>query len=208
MNATATIHSTAVIEGDVQIGEGTVIDANVYIKGPVVIGRNNHIRPGTVIGTDGECRGIPSVGKIIIGDNNMISDLVTIHRGVGDRETEIGNNGFIMAHSYIAHDCKLGDDVTISPNVSLAGHVVVLDGANVGMGSMVHQKVTIGSFCMIGMGSVVTRDIPPFAKAYGNPAKVVGHNDYRINKMGIEDLASSDAWLQATAEFDGYKGRK
>ncbi len=208
MNSAATIHPTAVIEGDVQIGNGTIIDAHVYIKGPAIIGRNNHIRPGAVIGTDGESRGTPSVGTIIIGDNNLISDLTTIQRSIGDRNTEIGNDCFFMAHSHLGHDVKLGNEVTIAPGTVIGGHAVIQDGANIGMGTMVHQFATVGAYCMIGMNSTITKDIPPFAMAYGSPAKVKGHNDYRIKKLGIEDLESSDIYLAAVAEFEKMAGRK
>jgi UDP-N-acetylglucosamine acyltransferase len=208
MNPNVTIHPTAVIEGDVQIGDGTIVDAHVYIKGPAIIGRNNHIRPGAVIGTDGESRGAPSVGTIIIGDNNLISDLTTIQRSIGDRDTQIGNDCFFMAHSHLGHDAKMGNDVTVAPGSVIGGHAVILEGANIGMGTMVHQFATVGAYCMIGMNSTITKDIPPFSMAFGSPAKVKGHNDYRIEKLGIKNLEESEIYQQALVEFEKLAGRK
>lgn len=208
MNSTVKIHPTAVIEGDVQIGDGCVIAPHVYIKGPAIIGKNNRIGASTVIGTDGESRGLDSVGTIHIGDDNFISDLVTIQRSIGDRDTQIGNNCFVMAHCHIAHDCKLGNDVTIAAGAVLAGHVVVLDGATIGIGAVAHQKTTIGAYSMVGMNSTVNKDVPPFGKAFGTPIKIKGKNDHRIKLLNIDNLDESPVYKETLVQFDQYKGRK
>lgn len=181
------IHATAVIEGDVQIGEGTSIGALCYIRGPVVIGKNNKIGPHVIIGTDGEHRTKPSVGRIIIGDNNEIKELTVIQRGTGDRETTIGNGCFIMDHVHIAHDCVVEDDVTMAPNIVLAGHVRILAKANLGVASIFHQFTTIGSHAMIGMGSVVTKDVPPFVLVKGSPAKYGRLNAHAFKSLNISE---------------------
>lgn len=210
MTSTVTIHPTAVIEGDVKIGDGTVIDPHCYIKGPVVIGKNNHIRAGTVIGSDGESKELPSVGTVYIGDNNVISDLVTIQRSIGDRDTTIGNDNYIMAHCHIAHDCWIGNDVTIAAGAVFAGHTVVFDGATVGVGAVTHQKVTIGAYCMVGMNSTINKDIPPFAMTFGTPIKFKGRNEFRIKKLNLtlETLETSDIYQKSMAEWEAGKGRK
>lgn len=186
IHSRAKIHSTAVIEGDVTIGEGTEVGAFCYIKGPALIGKNNKIYPNCTIGTEGEHRELPSQGKILIGDNNIIRELAVVQRGTGDRDTQIKNNCFIMAHVHIGHDVLICDNVTTAPNASLGGHMVALEGATIGMGASIHQNSTIGAYTMIGMGAAVTKDVPPFALCMGNPAVASRINTYQINKLGLE----------------------
>jgi len=90
-----------------------------------------------------------------------------------------------MNQSYIAHDCALGKEVILSSNVCLAGKVHLLRGCNLGLGTLVHQYVTIGAFCMIGMGSVITKDVLPFCTVYGNPAMLKKWNNYKFSELGI-----------------------
>jgi UDP-N-acetylglucosamine acyltransferase len=202
------IHETAILDGDVVVGDNTTIGAHCYIKGPAVIGKNNIIRPGTVIGTDAECRGKESVGRIVIGDNNIISDLVTIQRGIGDRDTQIGNDCYIMAHCHVAHDCLLEDEVTISAGAVMAGHVIVQKGAVIGIQAAIHQFSVIGAYAMVGMNSTITRDVPPFAMVFGAPTKIIGKNKYRIEKLKITNLEESDIYKDAMARFTQVSKRK
>ena len=187
IHSTVKIHPTAVLEGDISIAEGTEIGALCYIKGPATIGKNNKILPHTVIGCDGEHKTAAPQGRIIIGDNNRISELVVIQRGTGDRDTQIGNNCYIMDHCHIAHDVLIQDDVTLSPNVVLGGHTIIMQGATVGIATITHQLSTIGSYSMIGMGSVVTKDIPPLCLVMGNPAHLQRFNTHVFKKLGIAE---------------------
>ncbi|MEY4066679.1 MAG: hypothetical protein RIR26_2887, partial [Pseudomonadota bacterium] len=197
------IHKSATIEGDVSIDSEVEIMAGVYLKGPLIIGRGTKIFPNCVIGTDGEHRSKSSEGKIIIGENNVIRELTVIQRGTGNRDTSIGNNCFIMDHTHIAHDVKIESGVTIAPNVVLGGHVYVQESATIGIGSVFHQWSTIGAFSMTGMGSVVTKDIPPLAMVMGNPAKYAGPNIHALNRLNIplETLVlGQDGYLHAENE--------
>jgi UDP-N-acetylglucosamine acyltransferase len=185
----STIHPTAVITGDVQLGSGNTIGAFAVITGPVVLGDDNWIGTGTVIGPPPEVRSwvhptdaeAPSSGNgIRIGNRNIIREYAQIHQG-WKGETTVGDDAFIMNQVYIAHDCAIGDGATLASSVLLAGHVRIEAGANLGLGTAVHQFRTVGRGAMIGMSSAVTRDIPAFAKAYGNPAVVRG-----VNAIGME----------------------
>lgn len=178
------IHSTALIGADVEIGHHNFIGPNVVLIGPISIGDGNWIGPGVVIGTPAEVRSQQHfssnskperVSLITIGNNNIIREGVSIQRGAY-RETSIGNDCFIMTRAYIAHDCSIGNQVTISANSSLAGHCIVQDRSNLGLASSFHQFGVIGIGAMVGMGSVVTKPVPPYAKTYGVPAKVHGAN--------------------------------
>ncbi|WP_139416742.1 acyl-ACP--UDP-N- acetylglucosamine O-acyltransferase [Agromyces laixinhei] len=187
------IHPTALIEGDVTIGADNVIGPHVVITGPVEIGSGNWIGAGVVIGAPPEVRtwphptpGAPSVaGGVVIGDRNVIREYAQIHQG-WKAKTVIGDEAFIMNQCYIAHDCSLGSGVTMASSVLLAGHVQLDDGVNLGLGTTVHQFRTIGRGSMVGMSSVVTRDLPPYAKAFGSPATVRGANVIGMERSGVD----------------------
>lgn len=178
-----TVHPSAVISDEVMLGHGNVIGPFVVISGAVTIGDDNWIGAGVVIGAPPEVRSFPHPrsaadsggGGIVIGARNTFREYAQIHHG-WKGETTVGDDAFIMNQCYVAHDSTLGHGVTLAASVLLAGHVRVGDGANVGLGTAVHQFREVGRGAMVGMGSVVTRDIPPFAKAYGNPASVRGAN--------------------------------
>ena len=105
------------IIGPVQIGKQTSIGSFSYIRGPAEIGKRNRINPHCIIGTEGESKGVEPVGAILIGDDNIFSELTVIQRGTGDRNTQIGNRNFLMDNTHIAHENLLGDDITPAPNV-------------------------------------------------------------------------------------------
>jgi len=182
------IHPTAIIDENVQLGEGNVIGAYSVITGDVVLGDDNWIAPFVAIGQPPEHRGSHAPGKpptfpgkgIRIGSRCIIHEHVAIHAPtVG--ETRVGDEAFIMNGSYLAHDVVLEDGVTLSSNVLLGGHVFVGAFSNLGMGTAVHQFRRIGQLCMVGMNTTVTRDLQPFALAMGSPARM-----QRVNTVGIE----------------------
>jgi UDP-N-acetylglucosamine acyltransferase len=171
------IHDTALVSPFAILGEGNTIGAFAVIEANVVIGDNNIISHQVTIGTAGEVRGMNDIkGKVFIGNNNVIREYCTIHSPQRHDFTQIGNDCFIMTKTHIGHDCIIGDSVTMSPMSVLGGSVLVGNYANLGMGAIVKQRLTIGEGCMLGMGSVVTKDIPPFETWYGNPAKGNGYN--------------------------------
>lgn len=187
------IHPTAQLIGDVSLGTGNTIGPLAVIVGPVTIGNDNWIGTGAVIGAPPEVRDWPhpsdaaepsSGGGIEIGNNNIVREYVQIHQGWHD-VTRVGDENFIMNQTYIAHDCQLEDRTTLASSALVAGHVRIGAGANLGLGTQVHQRTYIGNGAMLGMGSVVTRDIPPFAKAFGNPARLRGANGIGMQRSGI-----------------------
>lgn len=206
------IHPSAQIIGDVRLGEGNMIGPLVVIIGPVSIGSNNWIGTGAVIGAPPEVRdwkhpsdaeSLSSGGGIEIGEGNVIREYVQVHQGWHD-VTRVGSDTFIMNRVYVAHDCQVEDGATIAGGALLAGHVRVGRTANVGLGASVHQRRYVADGAMIGMGSVVTRDVPPFAKAYGNPARVRGVNRIGMQRSGISD-AAIDALAAAYSEPEGAR---
>lgn len=188
------IHPTAVVDGDVVLGTGNTIGPFAVITGPVVLGDDNWIDTGVVIGAPPEVRSWPhptdaadrsSGNGITIGDGNVLREYVQVHQGWKER-TRIGDGAFIMNQCYLAHDSVVDDGATLASSVLLAGHVHVGAGANLGLGTAVHQFRTIGRGAMIGMSAAVTRDVPPFAKAFGNPAAVRGANVIGMERSGVD----------------------
>ncbi len=186
------IHPTAVIEGAVDLADDVVIGALCYLRGPLTIGAGTRIYPHVIIGCEGEHRERGSDGVIRIGAGVALRELVVVQRGTGDRDTTIGDRCYIMDHCHIAHDVVLAEDVTLSPNVTLGGHTRVHRGATLGIAAVTHQRSTIGAYSMVGMGAVVTRDVPPFVTALGNPARY-----YSLNARGIAaaTLGPDDVWI-------------
>ena len=183
------------IGADVEIGSGTRIESHVILKGPMKIGERNHIFQFSTLGDgspDKKYKNEPTT--LVIGNDNIIREGVTIHRGtIQDRgETFIGDRNLIMAYSHIAHDCVLGNDIVLTNQAALAGSVHVGDGAILGGYAIVHQFCSLGSYSFCAMGSAVNKDIPAYVKVRGNPAKPFG-----INVTGIKRLGYSKESIEA-----------
>jgi UDP-N-acetylglucosamine acyltransferase len=146
----------------------------------VTMGTGNVIGPYTCIGTNGEIRGKDFrefKGRVWIGNNNTISEHVTIQRPFEEmRETYMGDDNIIMAHAHIGHDVMIGDGCEICTSVVIGGYAEVLDRAKIKMGSIIRNRVVIGYDAIIGMGSVLTKDVIANTVVYGNPAKQKSDN--------------------------------
>ena len=189
----------SVIGPNVTIGKDTKIESHVILKGPTTIGERNHVFQFSTVGDgspDKKYKNEPTL--LTIGDDNIIREGVTIHRGtIQDKgETLIGNRNLIMAYSHIAHDCVLGDDIVLTNQAALAGSVKVGDGAILGGYAIVPQFCSIGSYSFCAMGTSVNKDVPAYVKVRGNPAKPFGINTTGIKRLGyskevIESLRSA-----------------
>lgn len=188
------IHPSATVSSSAVLGSGNVIGPNAVIHPGVHLGDGNWVGAGAVLGAPPEVRSFPhpkapgdSYGcGLRIGSDNVIREGAQIHQG-SQKATVVGDGAFIMNQVYVAHDCELGDAVTLASSVLLAGHVVVGARSNLGLGTKVHQFRSIGRGAMVGMGSVVTADLPAFAKAYGVPARVAGANVVGMQRSGIDE---------------------
>ena len=174
----------SVIGPDVQIGDNCDIASHVVIRGPSVIGKNNKFYQFSTIGDDTpdlKYKGEPT--KLIIGDNNIIREGVTIHRGtVQDKgETVIGNHNLLMAYAHVGHDSVIGNHVIMVNNSSLAGHVNVGDWAILSGYALIHQYVSVGAHSFIGPAAFSYHDVPAFVTAFGSPAE-----PRTINKEGLK----------------------
>lgn len=191
IHPTAIIDPSAVIADDVKIGPYTVIGPNVeigagceiaahvVINGPTKIGRNNRIFQFSSIGEEPQDKKFHGEDTWLeIGDNNLIRESVTINRGTvqGGGLTRVGSNNWIMAYVHIAHDCLIGNDNIFANNASLAGHVLVDDFVILGGFTLVSQFNYLGSHSFSAMGSVISRNVPPYVLVSGHMAKPVGVN--------------------------------
>lgn len=179
-----TIGPFTTVGAGVKIGSGTVIGSHVVVKGPTEIGRNNRIYQFSSVGEDTpdlKYQGEPT--RLLIGDNNVIREGVTIHRGtVQDRsETIIGSDNLLMAYAHIGHDCVVGNHTILVNNASISGHVVVDDWAILSGYVLVHQYVHIGAHAFVGPGSFLYHDVPAFVTATGSPAE-----PRTINREGMK----------------------
>ena len=178
----------SIVGPNVQIGDGSKISSHVVLKGPTVIGKNNRIMQFSSIGEDTpdlKYGGEPT--RLVIGDNNVIREGVTIHRGtVQDRfETTIGDDNLLMAYVHVGHDSVIGNNCILVNNASLAGHVNVGDWAVLGGYTLVHQYCDIGAHSFTGMGSAVGKDVPAFVMVSGAPAAARSINIEGLKRRGF-----------------------
>lgn len=206
------IHPTALVASSAQVGEdveigpysvvgenavlgaGTRLRAHVVIEPYVTLGAKCDVFSGAVLG------GIPQdrkfkgeVSYLILGDNNIVREHVTIHRATGSKkETRIGNDNLIMAYCHIGHNCTIGSNIMMSNMVGLAGHILVEDKVIFGGFVGVHQFVRVGKMAMVGGYSKVVQDIPPFMMADGRPCKVLDLNVIGLRRAGVSSKARAE----------------
>ena len=206
----------SIIDSQVSIGTGTQIDSHTVIKGPTTIGRNNRIFQFCSIGElpqDKECRHPSpenSGGRLLIGDDNTIREYCTINRGTiaGGGQTTIGDDNFFMAYVHIAHDCVIANHTIFANAASLAGHVEVGDHVILSGFVMVHQFCRIGRHAYSGMGSGISRHLPPYLLAAGLPAHTHGLNKIGLRRANFtEDVIQKlhQAYLDLLHPLSGYK---
>ena len=158
----------SVIGAQTVIGERTVIQSHVAIEGEVLIGTGNFIGHGAIIGAPPQDLSFSPERKtkIDIGNENVIREYCTIHRGSAEGSaTKIGDQNFFMAGAHVGHNCEIGNNVIIANNCLLGGHVRVGDGAFLGGGGIFHQHMHIGRLALTQGGSGFSKDIPPFVIA-------------------------------------------
>jgi UDP-N-acetylglucosamine acyltransferase len=191
----AVVHPQAKLGADVLVGPGAVIGEfvavgdrceigpHVVLDGWTSLGSDNKVFAGAVLGS--QCQDLKFRGErsyLRIGNKNTIREFVTMNRATAEgKETRVGDGNLIMAYAHVAHDCVIGSHNIIANAVQFAGHITVADHANIGGANVIHQYVRIGSYAMIGGGSRVPKDVPPYILCAGSPLRIVG-----INKIGLE----------------------
>lgn len=176
------------VGADVEIGEGCDIRSHVVLMGPTKLGKNNRIYQFSTVGDDTpdlKYKGEPT--ELIIGDDNVIREGVTIHRGtIQDRgKTIIGDKNLLMAYVHVGHDSVIGSNCILVNNVALAGHVVVGDWAILSGFTLVHQFCHIGAHSFAGFGCGISKDVPAYVTVSGTPAEAKTINSEGLKRRGF-----------------------
>jgi UDP-N-acetylglucosamine acyltransferase len=203
---TLSVHATAIVDSDarlahdvlvgpyavigpgVDIGPGTTIAAHAVIERDTSVGARCRVGVGAALGGDPQdlkYRGEPT--RLEVGDDTTIREYVTANRGTAPTgRTVIGQRCYLMAYVHVGHDAVVHDGVVLANGVQLGGHVRVGTHASIGGGTPVHQFVRIGDFAFVGGGSRVPQDVPPFARAAGNPLRLYGINAVGLQRAGFD----------------------
>jgi UDP-N-acetylglucosamine acyltransferase len=203
VHSSAIVCSTAQIGSDVQIGpfcvvesgavigNGCILDGRVTVKQGTTLGTNNRVSEGAILGGLPQHVHVPeNPGRVVIGSNNVIRENVTIHRAlVPDHATAIGDNCLLMVGAHVAHDCHLGNNVIVTNNAMLAGHVIVGDRAYISGAAGVHQFCRVGSYAMVGGQAHMVQDVPPYVTVDGLSSLVVGLNKVGLRRSGFTQAA-------------------
>ncbi len=200
-----TVHPTAIVDDDaelgvgvtigpwaligpgVAVGDGSEIGPRVYIEKDTRIGEGCFIANGAVLGTDPQDLKFKGEQAILeIGDRTVVREFATLNRGTSaSGRTVVGSDCLLMAYSHVAHDCEIGNHVILANSVNLAGHVLIEDWVIVGGVTPVHQFVRIGAHAFVGGGSRIPQDVPPYCRVAGNPSKLYGLNSVGLERRGL-----------------------
>jgi UDP-N-acetylglucosamine acyltransferase len=202
----ANIHATAVIEDGAELGagveigpfchvgsgarlgDGVVLQSHAVVKGNTEIGPRTIVHTHAVLGGSAQYRGDSGAGaKLVIGADTVIREHVTMNLGStkGGGVTRVGDRGYFMAYSHIAHDCHVGNDVAFANGVALGGHVTIEDGVNIGALSAIQQYGRIGRKAFVGGVTGVPDDVIPFGMAWGDHARLEGLNLVGLKRSGV-----------------------
>lgn len=184
------IGAFCLIGADVEIGAGTEVGPHCSIRGPTRIGRNNRFIGHAAIGGEPQDKKYQAERTaLVIGDDNVIREFVTINRGTvgGGGITTVGNDNWMLAYTHVAHDCHVGDHCVFSNNTTLAGHVTVGDYVIISGFAGAHQFCRIGAHAFLGMGALTNGDVPPFtmvgSDSLGRPR---GINSEGLKRRGFD----------------------
>lgn len=199
------IHPSAIVDDDAQLGEGVTVGPWAMVGPGVEIGDNTEIGPrvlierDTVIGEDCTIHNGAVLGSnpqdlkyqgertiLEIGDRTVIREFATLNRGTAaSGRTVVGSDCLLMAYTHVAHDCEIGNHVILANAVNMAGHVLIEDWVIVGGVTPIHQFVRIGAHAFVGGGSRIPQDVPPYCRAAGNPPKLYGLNTVGLERRGL-----------------------
>ena len=178
----------SVIGRDVELASGVEVGPHVSITGRSLIGARTRIYPGCVIGVEPQVLHFDGqTTELLIGEDNIIREHASIHVGTtaGGGRTAIGNDNLIMNNFHVAHDCQIGNHCVLAGFSGMGGHVVVEDFAVFGGMTGVHQFVRIGESAFTAGNTMVSKNVPPYAKVAGDRARFVGVNRVNLERRGF-----------------------
>lgn len=175
------------VEAEVVLGKGTVLESHVTVKSGTRMGERNRVAPGAVLGGDPQDRryaGEPTY--LVVGNDNVFREYVTIHRATGEgKQTTVGNDCYIMAYCHFGHNVTVHDGVTLANSVGVAGYATIEERVNMGGFVGIHQFARVGKYAMVGGMTGVSRDVPPFTLSAGAKAEVLDINAVGLRRMGV-----------------------
>ncbi|MGI9317145.1 MAG: acyl-ACP--UDP-N-acetylglucosamine O-acyltransferase [bacterium] len=189
LHESVTVGAYSIIEGDVSIGADTVVGPHCVIKGRTTIGERNRIYQFCSVGEDPQDKKYAGEDtSLVIGNDNTFREYCTLNRGTSQDkgQTIVGDNNWLMAYVHIAHDCEIGNETVFANNVTLAGHVTVGDFVIWGGFSGAHQFVRVGPYAFIANNAGVSRDVPPYIMASGQPAVPRGVNSEGLKRRNFD----------------------
>ena len=199
IHPTAIVHPAAELAKGVEIGPYCIVGeharigarstllAHVIVTGHTTIGDDVVIHPfASIGGTSQDRKAADEVSYAVIGNRTIVREYASIHRATGPgNTTSIGEDCLLLAYTHVAHNCRIGNGVTMSNLAQLAGQVVVEDYAGIGGMAGVHQDVRIGAYAFVGGMTRISRDVPPYFLAEGNPADVHGLNSVGLRRRNF-----------------------
>ncbi|HVM44228.1 MAG TPA: acyl-ACP--UDP-N-acetylglucosamine O-acyltransferase [Gemmatimonadales bacterium] len=187
LGADVEIGPFAIVGPQVTLGEGCRIAARATLEQNVKLAAGCRVGSGSIVG--GQPQDLKYAGEetwVEVGEGTVIREYCTINRGTTQsRVTRLGKHCLVMTYVHMAHDCHVGDRVILTNGVQLAGHVTVDECAIISGLTPVHQFVKIGAYAFVGGMSRVTKDVPPYCKAVGNPMKLYGLNAVGLQRHGF-----------------------
>ena len=186
-----TVEPFAVIYENTEIGDNTWIGPNAVIYPDTKVGSGCKIFNGASVGAvsqDLKYKGEPTT--TVIGNNTVIRECVTIHKGTADRNTtKVGDNCLLMAYVHVAHDCFIGNNVIIANSVNLAGHITIQDHVIIEGTVAAQQFITIGAHAFVAGASLVRKDVPPYIRVAREPLQFIGVNTIGLARRGFNKEA-------------------
>lgn len=186
LDSTVSVGPYAVIDEDVVLGAQCVVGPYAHLTGHTIIGAHNTFHAGCVIGDapqDLKYKGEPT--RLRIGDHNVFREHVTVHRANKlTEDTIIGAHNFLMAHSHVGHNARLGNHIILANGALLAGHVTVDDRVFISGNCLVHQFVRIGTLALMQGGAAISKDLPPYTVARGDNG-ICGLNTVGLRRAGF-----------------------
>ncbi|MDP6436633.1 MAG: acyl-ACP--UDP-N-acetylglucosamine O-acyltransferase [Gammaproteobacteria bacterium] len=180
----------SIIEEGVEIGADSEIGSHCVIKGETTIGERNRIFQFASIGDDPQDKKYADEDtRLVIGNGNTIREYTTFNRGTVQDSgvTTIGDNNWFMAYTHVAHDCVVGNETIFANCAQIGGHVIIDDYAILGAFVCSHQYCRVGAHAFVGIGTTITRDIPPYVMASGPVAEPRGINTEGLKRRSFDN---------------------
>ena len=190
------VHQTAIVDPTVVMGKNNYIGPFTIIGPDVEIGDSNRFESYCSVGSPPEHKQFFKNGDnkgVKIGSGNMFREFITVNAGAY-RRTEIKDNCIMLRGSHHSHDSVMESGVTLSCNVLVGGHSYIMEGANLGLGAILHQYQVVGAYCILGMGAIAPKgiDLLPGYKYVGNPARMLSPNSIGLERAGINEQRLSE----------------